>query len=359
MAPHLVVDISFHGFGHLAQIAPVLQELRARLGKLRLTARSTIAEPVLRSRLGEDLRVIRVSKDVGMRMASALDVLPEDSTTAYRLFHRDWTDTVRREAQDLEALSPDLVVANVPYLTLAAAALARIPSVAMCSLNWADIYHHYCRMLPDSPGIHDEMVRSYLQADLFLQPSPHMPMENLPRRKSIGPVAQMGMNRRDEMAQRLGIHAKERFVLVGLGGIATRLSVERWPVLPDTRWLVPGDWQVERCDCSSLESLDMPFLDVLASSDVLIAKPGYGAFVEAACHGLPVLYVARKDWPEEPYLTAWLHQYGRALEASRRDLETGQFASALEALLEQPAPAPVRPTGVDETADILVEHLNR
>ncbi len=357
MAPHLVVDISFHGFGHLAQVAPVLGALRARVEGLRLTARTALPESVLRHRLGNDLTVMAAAKDAGMSMASALDVLAAESAGAHRRFHRGWENTVTREARELESLSPDLVLANIPYLTLAAASLARIPAVAMCSLNWADVYHHYCSGLPGSGRIQEHMLQSYASADLFLQLSPHMPMENLPRRMSIGPVVRRGTRRRAELAERLGMGAHERLVLVGLGGVATRFPIEHWPVLPHTRWLVPSDWQVERRDCSPLEKLDMSFVDIMASSDILIAKPGYGTFVEAACHGLPVLYVARQDWPEARYLTAWLRQNARSLELQRRDVETGQFAHALDAVLQQRAPPPVVPHGVEQAADVLAARL--
>jgi len=37
---HLLVDISFHGFGHLSQTAPVLNALRRLIPDLRLTVRS-------------------------------------------------------------------------------------------------------------------------------------------------------------------------------------------------------------------------------------------------------------------------------------------------------------------------------
>ncbi len=357
MTLHIVVDISHHGFGHLAQTAPVLQALGHRQANLRLTVRSTLPKAVLHRRIGEELHVIPSAQDVGMCMASALEVLPEDSARAHGLLHREWTNTVSRSARELEALTPDLVIANIPYLTLAAGALAGIPTVAMCSLNWADIYGHYCGAIPGGTAIHRQMLKSYEEAGLFLQPRPHMPMTYLPQRKSVGPVAQLGTRRRGEMARKLGIEPHERLVLVGLGGIATRLSVERWPTLPGTRWLVPGDWLTGRSDCLPLESLAMPFIDILASSDVMIAKPGYGAFVEAACHGLPVLYLARPDWPEEPYLSVWLHQHARALEVQRRDFRTGRFVDALEGLLEQPAPTPILPSGVDEAADILAGRL--
>ncbi len=61
-----------------------------------------------------------------------------------------------------------------------------------------------------------------------------------------------------------------------------RLPIERWARIPDVRWIVPADWEVSHPDVVILESLDMDFIDVLASSDLLLCKPGYGSFAEAA-----------------------------------------------------------------------------
>ena len=55
---------------------------------------------------------------------------------------------------------------------------------------------------------------------------------------------------------------------------------------------------------------DYSMLDLIRSCDVLLTKPGYGAFTEAACNGTSVLYVARDDWPEEPWLSRWLVAHG-------------------------------------------------
>jgi hypothetical protein len=42
------------------------------------------------------------------------------------------------DARLFRDLQPDLVFSDVAYLPLAGAARAGIPSVSMCSLNWAD-----------------------------------------------------------------------------------------------------------------------------------------------------------------------------------------------------------------------------
>ena len=70
-------------------------------------------------------------------------------------------------------------------------------------------------------------------------------------------------------------------MLVSMGGIASRLPIERWPRIGGVRWLVEQSWQVGHPDAIVLESLPMNFSDLLASSDALVCKPGYGSFVEA------------------------------------------------------------------------------
>ena len=109
----------------------------------------------------------------------------------------------------------------------------------------------------------------------------------------------------DNHPQRLGLPEDVRLVLIAMGGIKMRLPMEQWPEFPGIRFIVQRDWQIGRDDVIELESLMMPFNDVLASSDLLFTKPGYGSFSEAAANGVPVLYIPRKNWPEQPWLIEW------------------------------------------------------
>lgn len=351
---HLLVVISSHGFGHTAQIAPVVNELRRRVPALRLTLQTAAPRWLLEARLEGPFVHIPEADDVGMAMSSAVDTLAEESAREYERFHRDWGRTIEREAARLRALAPDLVLSNVSYRVLGAAARAGIPAVALCSLNWADIYGHYCGDRPEAKVILRQMTEAYNAADRFLQTEPSMPMATLHNTRRIGPVARLGRNRRDAIDAALGLTERERLVVVALGGIPMRLPMEAWPRLPHVRWLVQADWDVQRPDVASLESLGMHFTDVLRSCDALITKPGYGSFTEAACNGAPVLYVKRNDWPEEPYLVEWLHRHGRCREVTRDRFVHGRFAEELEMLLDMPPMAPVEPRGIREAADLLM-----
>ncbi|MHB0986935.1 MAG: hypothetical protein ACYC05_15265 [Sulfuricella sp.] len=351
--PHLLVDLSAHGFGHIAQTAPVVNALVERLPGLRVTLRSGAPHELLTQRFRCEFGLIPRALDFGMMMADAVAVRVEESARAYRDFHRGWADRVAGEAEKMAALAPDLLLANVPYLSLAAAARANIPAVALCSLNWADIYHHYCHDRPEAGEIHAQMLAAYNSAACFLRPQPSMAMADMHNTREIAPIARLGRNRRGEIAARLGLAQADRLVLIAMGGVAFRLPLESWPRLPGVRWVVPSSWRVHHPDAVELESLGMDFTDVLASCDALLTKPGYGSFAEAACNGVPVLYLGRKDWPEAPHLVDWLKRYGRCREVARAALEQGAIAAELEALWALPATAPVKPDGIAQAADFL------
>lgn len=356
--PHLLVALTAHGFGHAAQTAPVVNALRRRIPALRITLYTGLPRSFLINRFDGMFELIPQSPDVGMLMKDALEVDREASAQAYQQYHRDWDKSVAAEARLLCGHAPDAVLANVPYRILAAAAQADIPAIAMCSLNWVDIYRHFCGNSPGAAAILDQMLAAYRGAWAFLQTAPSMPMSDLDNRVAIGPVARLGEDRRREILQVLGLSHSAKLILVSLGGIPIQLNPSRWPVLPETYWIVPAEWATPRHDIIAFESLAMNFIDVLRSADALITKPGYGSFVEAACNGVPVLFAHRHDWPEEPFLVHWLQHHGRGLSLRRDQLVHGDFANDLATLLTLAPRIPVEPTGIDEAATRLAALLN-
>ena len=352
MIHHLYVALSGHGFGHLAQVAPILNEWRRRWPEARLTLQSVVPETVVRERISGPFNLVVGAADFGMVMVDALEVNVAASLAAYRAFHAEWATRLAWQENLLREAMPDGLLADVPYLTLAAAARLNIPALALCSLNWADILAGYCPDEPDLPALRAPMLAAYHRAIAFLQPTPSMPMPDLRNARAIGPVAALGRERRVEINRRLGLRGNETLVLMGLGGVAMRPPLEAWPEFPGVRWLTPPDWDVTRPDMASWAELgDCSMLDLIRSSDVLFTKPGYGAFTEAVCNGTRVLYVERDDWPEEPWLSDWLAEQGNGVRISRRQLITGELTEALRTLLDQPARPPLAPTGVDDAVN--------
>ncbi|MBL8258419.1 MAG: hypothetical protein JNM60_01230 [Candidatus Competibacteraceae bacterium] len=355
----LYVALSGHGFGHLAQVAPVLNAWRERWPQAKLTLQSALSEAALRQRIDGPFDHVALAADFGMVMVDALETKIPESLAAYRQFHAEWEARLAEQERALRAAQPDGVLADVPYLTLAAAHRLRIPALALCSLNWADILAGYCPNIPDLAELRKPMLSAYNSAKAFLQPTPSMPMPDLSNVQKLGPIAAVGRNRRAEIDRRLGLREREIVVLMGLGGVDMRPPLEAWPEQPGVRWLVPPNWAVSRPDMLDWGVLeDCSMVDLIRSCDVLFTKPGYGAFTEAACNGARALYVARDDWPEEPWLSRWLVEHGNAVKVGRSRLDSGDLADALRLLLERPAKPPVEPRGIAEAVGWLERLLD-
>ena len=141
--PHLLVAISSHGFGHLSQVAPVVNRLCELIPPLNITVRAALPEAQLRSRIHHLNTLQLATDDFGMVMNHAFSVDTQASLSRYESLHQDWEDKVNALAQQFIDAHVDVVLADVPYFPLAAAKVAGIPAVALCSLNWADILSHY------------------------------------------------------------------------------------------------------------------------------------------------------------------------------------------------------------------------
>ncbi len=342
----LLAAISHHGLGHLAQVAPVLQVLAARCPNLAVTIWSGLESAALRRRIALPFTHRRDAADVGLVMLDAMRVDRAASLAAYRRFHEDWDRRVGEAAAWLRVQGFDAVLADAAYLPLAAAQRAGMRAIGLCSLNWHDIATAYLGGLPEMDVVLAQMAAAYGAAEVFLRPQPAMPMPWLSNAREIPPIAALGRQRRAEIARRLDLAPDERLVLAGFGGIGYRAALAR---IDGVRWLVP-EAQPGAIDQTPFRVLDMPFLDLLASCDALVTKVGYGGFVEAAAHAVPVVYLDRPDWPETPHLAQWLRNQVPARAIDEQTLASPSLAEHLRALWAAPPPRRTPAQGAEVAA---------
>lgn len=352
-SPHLLLALSGHGYGHLAQAAPVVNALRKQLPKLLLSVCGSLPEAVVAARIAGEFDYYSMQTDPVLCMRSAWQVDAVASRQVYRAFHRNWQTGFRSDLDFLKQLQPDLLLADIPYRILAAAAARKLPAVALCSLNWASIYAAYCDDSDEDRQIIEQMHSAYRSAKMFLAPTPSIPMPQLDNVVSIGPVARTGVRQRTLLLNKCAAGCGERVVLVALGGIATQLPLDNWPRIEGVSWIFSEAPGCDRADIIDLDSLDMRIIDVLASSDAVLTKPGYGTYAEAVCSAVPLLVIEREDWPETEFLNNWAGQHGYLEVITTRQFYAGQFAEALAALLDKPACTRLEPAGTARAAAII------
>ncbi len=333
----LYICISHHGLGHLAQTAPVLHALRARQPDIEFVVQSALPEDQLAARLPAPFVHRRDPVETALVMHDALRVDVPASRAAFTAFHTGLLQRLDALVRELDYLQIDAVLSNVAYLPLLAARRSGRPAWACCSLNWADIYAHYL----GRDEIWETMVDAYGGAAVFFQPTPSMPMAWLANRQPVGPLARHGQHRRQAISAALNIDAEAHWWLVGMGGFAWQAPPDFLPCQPRHIWLLPEDWPGPlRADQRRFSAARQSFMEVLASSDGLLTKPGYGSFVEAATLGLDVLYLPRGDWPESSALTTWLHAHTRAAAVSGTNSAVAEGLQRIAALPRRRIPSP-------------------
>jgi hypothetical protein len=331
--------------------------LARRLPGLRISLQSDIDPGFARSRLPPGFTQIREATDIGLLMDGPLGTRWSESLIRYADFEADYDRRLEREISLLRRAAPDLVLADVPWLPLDAARRAGIPAVALCSLNWYDI-------LRESPvadrvpaPVMERMRAVYAAAEIFIRPAPSMPMSWLPNAIDVGPIASRYSDRREALRARCGVPADRPFALMQFGGFEGFDPLALWPEQDQLHWLAQDLPAGQRRDATAISSLGLRVPDVMSSCDLMLCKPGYGTYSEAAVNRIPVLYVKRGDWPEEAALIPWLAERMPTREITREDLLAGSLAEAIHALCAADRPPAVEPTGIEQVADLLAPFL--
>lgn len=351
----IVFDVSSHGLGHLAQTGPVVGQLKQVFPSLRIILRSGHAREVLSTFINTDFEILPAPREVTMVASSAMIVDLEASAQAYQLVHNNWPRFVAKEVEILREIEPDAVIANVGYLSLAAAQSASVPNLALCCMHWLDVYRSYFSHRPEASAIIADMAAAYSACDLFVQVRPHMPMNDLSNRRPIGVIARCGRNRASELRHRLGLSSQQKIVLFTLGGLPNPPDTSL-PTMDGVHWIAVGTATQSRKDVSDMGSINFPFIDLVASVDVVFGKDSYGTVAEAACAGTRLVMVPRANWPETSCLVDWAAANCTFALASGGLNDLDATASAIRKVLDAP-PAPiVEPTGMAEAVQLIAEH---
>jgi UDP:flavonoid glycosyltransferase YjiC (YdhE family) len=352
--PLIWAAISAHGYGHAAQVVPVLNALTRLVPQARALLRTTVPASFFADRLLMPWELSSVQQDVGCIQDGPLTIDVEATWREHDRFHAHWMERVKAEAQTMRTLRPDMVLADTPYLALAAAQAAGVPSVALASFTWDIILSEFGA----SPAIPKDALladirASYARADLALRITPSPAMDQFRRTADIGPIAEPAAPARRELASRLALAPGERTVLVGFGGIQlAALPFDALDRLTGYRFLFDGAIPNGSRNFVSTRTLPFSFKTLMASVDVIVTKPGYATLVEAVALQVPLVYVRRYNFADEQPLVEYLGRHGRGVELSREDFFEARWEAALRKALELPAPTapPPAATGAADAA---------
>ena len=356
-APHIVWYLTAHGYGHGVRSTAVMQALRRECPEVRLTVVSALPEDFLRDRLrgfpDGNLEFRGIPYDVGLAQLDSVraDIPATLERVESLLIHRPTLYNL--EAAWLLATYPAAVVADIPALPLAAAARAKLPSIAIGNFSWDWIYAPYAETDPRWQPAVDAFRADYAAADVLLQYplSPDM-SATFPRRIDIPLPSRPGRPRRAELAARTGADPALRWILLSFTTLDwTPEALARVAAIRDTEFFTvrPLEWPGIP-NIHAVERTEFPFSDIVATVDAVLSKPGFGILADCAANDKPLVYADRENFAEYPVLERAIKRHLTHVHIPAADLYAGNLYSSLEALASAPPPPHSLPLGGDTAA---------
>lgn len=318
----LAVLCSAHGFGHVTRqlaLAGHFQAAGVEVVFFSAAPRSILDE----SLPGVSLRPVAI--DVGIRQR---DSLTEDIPgTLRRLSQRCAAPAIDALADSLRGF--DRVIVDVAPAGLEAARRAGVPALAVGNFSWPWIYERYRPLRGWADRLRAWQRR---HPAISLWPGPGL-LEG-----DFASVTPGGLVGRSAKPHPLPSGA----VLVSFGGLGLDALDATLPRIDGVTWvLAPPMAPLDRPDCLCVRGVPYPAL--VAGAEVVLTKPGYGIFAEAALGRTRLLWVDRGAFPEAPFMTAAMAARGDlAVGAAPQDpLFGGRLRAALSQARGRPRPAAV------------------
>ncbi|KAJ3696276.1 hypothetical protein LUZ60_001653 [Juncus effusus] len=327
--------VTGHGFGHATRVVEVVRHLVAAGHEVHVVtgAPDFVFTTEIQS---PNLHIRKVLLDCGAVQADALTV---DRLASLEKYHQ--TAVVPRasilatEVEWLNSIKADLVVSDVVPVACRAAADAGIRSVCVTNFSWDFIYSEYVM----AAGHHHrsivwQIAEDYSHCVFLLRLPGYCPMPAFRDVIDVPLVVRRIHKSRSEVRKELGIGEDVKVVIFNFGG-----QPAGWNLKQDC---LPEGWLCLVCGASENQELPPNFMklakdvytpDLIAASDCMLGKIGYGTVSEALAYKLPFVFVRRDYFNEEPFLRNMLEYYQGGVEMIRRDLLTGKWKPYLERAL--------------------------
>jgi hypothetical protein len=320
--------------------------------------------PHWRERLRRGARLETYISDIGAVNPRG-DSAATDPVATLELAARCHSQAMARLDEEVSRLTEqgtEAVLCDAPAVPLVAARRAGVPAYLMSNFTWVDIYAPYARSAgAGACRFVSELRDAYKQATGTFRIAPAMRMSWLASKRDCGMVVGRARNRRAELLRQIGSSGGHKLVYLYVGryGQSTlewsRLAqfaargihfVSHHPGPAD----VPANFHV-------VPSPDWPGGDLIASSDAVLAKAGYGTVCEAMAAGTPMIYPPRRGFAEFRSLDRALRSWPGGVPVSSRDFATFNLKRALQRALEtDPGPPPFPADGARRIAGYLMAH---
>ena len=330
--------ISAHGYGHGVRSCDVIRAIHRIRPEQPVVVVTQLPEAFLKNRIAPGSFVLRpYAFDVGMVQLDSIRVdVPATLQKVWDLC-RNRIKLVELESAFIKENNVGVVAADIPAIPLEAAGRAGIPGIAISNFSWDWIYSAYENQHPRWAAVSRTFAEGYAWADLLLRLPFHADMGVFRRLEDVPLLASPGQARRADIARITGARLDLPWILLSFTSLEwDDRALEAVERISGYEFLtvLPLAW--ERRNIHPIDRSAIPFSEVLASSDAVISKPGYGILSECAVNRKPLIYAERADFMEYAILETAIRRHLRHLHIPAEKLYRGELREALNEIWEVP-----------------------
>ncbi len=344
--------ITAHGRGHASRALRILRRLPPATN---LFLRTGVPRGFFRARLSRPFSWAPVICDTGPVHTETGAIDFPRTTERYERIEEENRTRKDPERLFLRENRIHAVVCDIPPWPLEIAAAEGIPGIATVNFTWVEILEPAAADSPRTAALVERLRRSYRAATVALRTPPALEMPAFERVVDVPLITVPGRSRREEMARSLGIPRNNRWIYLYFGEFGidwvppeTFRSNGSWTFLTRHRPARPVEGLVV------LPADDLPHEDIVASADVVLAKPGYGILTECMSNGTPLVTTSREDFAEYHALESAMRRWGGAVIVPADVLLRGEWSGAI-ARAERLRPEPDRSDGAGACVRAILE----
>ena len=341
--------ISGHGFGHASRQIEIINALGALRPDLTIAVRTSAPWWLFDRTVRVPITFLAGECDTGVVQIDSLRLDEEETARRAAAFYATLPQRAQDEAALLRHHDARLVIADAPPLGCAAAAVAGIPSFVVSNFTWDWIYEAYgAPFEATAPHVLPAIRDAYARAQAGWRLPMYGGFATFTSTTDTPFVARHATHAREHVLRTLQLPNDVPLVLSSFGGYGVDFDprhldcLEVYAVIlthrgPDDRLPeVPrGVYQVSE---ATLYDSGLRYEDLVAASDVVATKPGYGIIAECIANDTAMLYTSRGHFVEYDVLVREMPRYLRCAYIDQGPLFAGQWRRELNHLLTAPAP---------------------
>ncbi|MCB5234153.1 MAG: hypothetical protein LHW60_02750 [Candidatus Cloacimonetes bacterium] len=222
-------------------------------------------------------------------------------------------EIVAQEVEFLREHCIDLVVADIPYFIIEACGYAHVPVYGVTNFDWYFIYSELFKDDPEMKPVLNTIYGLYRRLDGCFRLKTGSCENSLPGFRNPQDVGLIVRNchANEDIWGKYSIPKDDDILLIMFGGEG-KMELPLDVICKAWKGTVLSPF--EGCSVTNHVCIlkDENFSELIRISRLVMCKPGYSSFAEVLSRGKPMLYLPRKNYPEEPCLIRGLDDYPSA-----------------------------------------------